>query len=109
MKIRNGFVSNSSTSSFICTTKESNTTIEAKLEQLLEFYNEWEGKDYKFKDVFKILKITKEKIRDLKENWNYNIPKHATFIIEGADDNSIPYELFDFIVSKFNASRLHLG
>ena len=108
MKIRSGFVSNSSSESFICRTKDSIESVEKQIKKLLSFYNEWEGRNLQYKKVYYVQKITEELIEDVKD-FEYQVPEDATLAINSVSDNSIPYELFEFIESKFNAYRVHLG
>jgi len=117
MKIRNGFVSNSSSSSFVCGKNFSIKDIEDiknTLQDLLKFYNTFLNEDLKFEDVFKepkkieqndleILKAYDEVVERYIKNINDRI------IIYSEDDNSIPYSLFDLIAQKFDAYHIHLG
>lgn len=42
------------------------------------------------------------------QSWGMEVKK-GDIILQGASDNSIPYDLFDQIEETLNASRLHLG
>jgi len=111
MKKRMGFVSNSSSSSFICDTKMSPEAAKEKLVMMLDFYNEFNDYDLVFESVFDEPFIaTKEYAESSWAEYYKDIAKaEGKLIIEGASDNSIPYDLFDMIKSKFNATRCHLG
>lgn len=126
MKIRQGFVSNSSSSSFICDTKLSRSEIKEQLQKILAFSKELfsdstsdylkEQLDLPYSEIFgSIGKVTKKYLKDIsfflseytdEEKEKYFLGK--TYI-HSAHDNSIPYELWDLICSKFNAQRIHLG
>jgi hypothetical protein len=119
MKIRNGFVSNSSSSCFVCQTgyccDNKNYTIEETegiLQKILDFYNEIFGEDENFSEVFGEIKIADEKDMDSLEyytrGWDGDTIK-GKILIYSCEDNSIPYEVFDIIENKFNAQRIHLG
>jgi len=125
MKIRNGFVSNSSSSSFICSSTLSIKKVEDKLKTILKLYNELYDKDLKFAKVFqKPFIITKDKkskeYKDFISGWifgernQYLIVKtekdlDGKLIINSTDDNSIPWQLFELISDFFNGDRVHLG
>ena len=112
MKMRSGFVSNSSSSSFVCQTKMTIKEVEEALHQLLNFYNEFSGENLKFNKVFKKpFYPTKEFVKNMNENWGHLYYDYSEdkMVIESTDDNSIPYALFNLIEEKFEASRNHLG
>ena len=114
MKIRKGFVSNSSSSCFICgkwgTCKYNIEEIIEILKKILDFYNDLEGANTSFENMFETPRIaTKADIDDLKY---WDVPKSDVeykLLIYSDSDNSIPYMLFDLIQQKFNAERIHLG
>ncbi len=114
MKIRQGFVSNSSSEAFICgvwggckyNIKE---TIKI-LQKMLDFYNDLEDQDLDINDVFKAPKIATEKDIDLLDGWDVSESRvKDKLLIYSAEDNSIPYLLFGMIEQKFDADRIHLG
>jgi hypothetical protein len=112
MKIRSGFVSNSSSSSFVCKTKMTVEEVEESLHQLLDFYNEFCGLNLEFDEVFKKPFFPdKNFVKEMNEGWShlYNKYSEDKMVIESTDDNSIPYVLFDLIEEKFDAGRNHLG
>ena len=124
MKIRLGFVSNSSSEAFICVTNKDPKVISQELRDLLAVYNRMTGQSYRFSGVFKEpdksenipLGVIQAYVSDhkqnpplftnLKDDWN---DLRGKIIIESAEDNSIPYALFEIIEEAYNATRLHLG
>jgi len=126
MKIRSGFVSNSSSSSFICSSTLSVKEAEEKLKIMVNFYNDLCGTSLKFEDVFqKPFKITKDKkskkYKGFISNWIFGKNSQGVYrvneqkdldgklIINSSDDNSIPWELFELVSSFFDGRRVHLG
>jgi len=117
MKIRNGFVSNSSSASFVCGKNFSIKDIEDiknTLQDLLKFYNTFFNDNLKFEDVFdnpkKIEPNDLEMLKDYDQVGDKYIKNiNDRIIIYSKDDNSIPYSLFDLISQKFNAYHIHLG
>ena len=122
MKIRNGFVSNSSSSSFICKTNLGVDDVRLALSELLNFYNEWMGKELEFDHVFRddieeINGVIPDDVRPYIANWKtgkvnqYLEEKilESTIVFRSAWDNSVPFELWDLIERKFNAYRIHKG
>ena len=122
MKIRNGFVSNSSSSSFVCNFYNADPynipfdegEIIKKLQIIYQCAKEL-GCLYlpeaKFENVFgSVRKASEDDIRELNEGWGHDIKFHnQMFLIDSAADNSIPYEFFELIESLFKAHRIHLG
>jgi hypothetical protein len=114
MKARTGFISNSSTSCFICarwgTHKYTIKKTTEILQKMLDFYNNLEGEELSFNSVFeKPKKATKGDI-ELLDGWD--VPESdvkGKTLIYGKDDNSVPYLLHGLIEAKFNAERIHLG
>lgn len=107
MKIRQGFVSNSSSSSFVCNTNLSIDEVKEKLKSLLEFYNEFCKEDLEFDKIFGFIGLSQDKCED-SDYYTDEIGKDK-FVICSKNDNSIPYELWDFIEKKFDAFRVHHG
>jgi len=128
MKIRTGFVSNSSSSSFICRKKMTIEEATEKTKILLDAYNKLFDKNLKYEEVFfPPYKGSKKYDEELKR-WHYIGPTDKNnkwsileenrtqvettvgrIIIDSESDNSIPYELFELIEEAFDAIRLHLG
>jgi len=119
MKLRNGFVSNSSSSSFVCNKYPSEynhfkasdmKSVKEKLVKVFESmkFLELIIKDTKFSDVFQEpRKATKEDIKELNEGWCANVEyNNEMYLINSASDNSIPYQFFEIIEDIFNAGRM---
>ena len=122
MKIRYGFISNSSSSSFVCNKYESEYNnfkaselfkVKDKLIKIFECMKILEiiTPETKFSDIFKDpRKASKENIEDLNEGWNANLQyNEQMFLINSTSDNTIPYQFFEIIADIFNAERIHLG
>jgi len=114
MKIRTGFISNSSTSCFICGSwgrmEHSVEEVKTILQKMLDFYNDLEDKSRSFDNVFKEPRVATKEDVDLLEDWD--VPEDQVkdnILIYGADDNAIPWSLFTLIEQKFMAERIHLG
>ena len=60
MRVRKGFVSNSSSSSFVCNIEVSPDEVEKQLHTMLYHFSQMVGKDYKYSDVFEEVFSTKE-------------------------------------------------
>lgn len=118
MKLRKGFVSNSSSSSFVIDPKyvtKGLDDIQKKLEMLLDFYNKFHGKSLKFEDVFEEPFVLYEENYDLSNQfagnsseWDIRAPK-GSVIINSTGDNSIPWEIMQWIEWGMLATRYHLG
>jgi hypothetical protein len=114
MKIRTGFISNSSTSCFICgrwgKLEHSIDEIVEILKKMLDFYNDLEGTEYSFDSVFEMPKMADR--GDIEKLGHWDVDKsevEGNILIYGTSDNSIPYMLFEMIMQKFHAERVHLG
>ncbi len=114
MKVRNGFVSNSSSSCFVCNTEMSTEEMSEKLHALYDFWVAWDGDTESwygnsFESMFdEPYEMSKEQAEEMNEGWGSNI-KEGDKIIDSASDNSIPWGLMDLIENKFEARRIHLG
>jgi len=122
MKTRQGFVSNSSSSSFVCNVYPSDynkykatdlAPVKKKLEDMLECMKKLGmlAEDVEFSHVFQEPKrASKADIKELREGWEFDIKwNDQMFLINSASDNTIPYEFYELICSVFNAERVHLG
>lgn len=115
MKIRNGFVSNSSGSSFICKTKDNLKTVKEKLQLILDCHNALSGENLIFDNVFCEPYYGSQDYDKKLVEWGYwrqvynSDTTVGKVVIDSATDNSIPSEWFEIIESTFNAERIHLG
>lgn len=131
MKVRLGFVSNSSSEAFICKTDKTPFQIEVELHLLVEAHNQMNDFSRKFEDVFRKPFVAKEKeeildsylsyyrkdkkdgmvfdASDFYDMQDYSEDYEGKVIIYSAGDNTIPYSLFEIIEEAYNATRLHLG
>ncbi|MFA7101418.1 MAG: hypothetical protein WC196_06820 [Bacilli bacterium] len=114
MKLRIGFVSNSSSEAFICETKKTLDEIEAELREMLELYNKLTGSNHNFDDVFQYPVLADDSNTDYLNEYRsyYKQPKQdltGKVIIYSASDNTIPWALFELIEEAYNATRIHMG
>lgn len=112
MKVRNGFVSNSSSSSFICGDNDlSVEKVKEKLKILLDFYNTFYDRQEKFKNVFGYIGLSESyhDDDDYDTSWYISEIGKDKFVICSNGDNSIPYDIWEFIEQGFDAHRVHHG
>lgn len=112
MKIRTSHVSNSSTDSFICRNDYSIEQTAEFLKVLLDFYNEWSGENLEFGDAFRVPWRGTEECYQLHKEFASELEREdivGKVIIQGVEDNSVPYSLWDLMDRKFNTIRIHLG
>ena len=111
MKIRNGFVSNSSSEAFICNTKLNIKEVKEILQKTLDFYNDIFNENITFEETFKDPRLCTEADLSYLKGWDYHYNKDdlTKIIIYSETDNSIPYCIFYIIEEKFGAWRYHLG
>lgn len=127
MKTRQGFVSNSSSSSFICMkdgmTVERATEIMDTLVDMYKVIND--RSEYPFtSDDYKISIADDEWLEEMegwfecyRDGYNYYLGEglkdpqkfKGKIIIDSTCDNTIPYVLFDLMEQTFETKRLHLG
>lgn len=114
MKIRLGFVSNSSSEAFLCSTDYSLAVTKGILINMLNFYNSMFNTELEFDEVFDEPRIFTTEDDDCLKSFgepyeSVGPEKFTQTLIVSCEDNSIPYELFDFIERKFQTNRIHLG
>jgi len=117
VKTRNGFVSNSSSSSFIVMTNHTEQEIRDILQKMITFHNDIYGKSLQFSDIFleptlvdeNILKLLKEFDSDILERHKREDLIGKKFEIRSASDNTIPYYMHLLISQVFNSENTHLG
>lgn len=104
-------ITNSSTELFVIDTDKSVETIKEILQEAINLHNKTLGTLYTFNEVFEEPKFNKGKV--VIDGWeDYYQSKHSdAVIIKSADDNSIPYWMFEFIeyVFGYSTERFHLG
>ena len=106
MKTRYGFVSNSSSSSFICNA-EARCDIDVIMSKIIKA-SKILGITFS-KDDYEIIVADKE-YSDYINNWDNSCGDISDkVIIKSTSDNSIPSELFDIIERLTNSIRIHLG
>ena len=115
MKIRKGFVSNSSSSSFICDTKASLDKVREKLDLILECHNSLSGEHLTFEGTFCEPYYGSQNYDKELNDCGYMRQVYecdttvGKVIIDSAGDNTIPYQWFEIIEFAFNGRRIHLG
>ena len=119
MKIRSGFVSNSSSTCFVCNihvkgkfSSENLDAVEKKLRDIIKAAIELElmPPDTKFEDIFRLPTTIDAHDLRLLRDYDVNItPREDMFLIYSEGDNTIPYELFSILETIFNAREVHLG
>ena len=104
-------ITNSSTELFVLDTEKSVDVIKDILQEAINLHNIASGTDYKFEDIFDepYIGSAKEALAGWEDYHESEIG--VGVIIYGANDNSIPYWMFEFIESVFGYSteRFHLG
>jgi len=104
-------ITNSSTELFVLDTDKSLEVVKDILQEAINLHNKIDGSDLKFEDVFDepYIGLADQAL----DGWNasYKSKIGKGIIIRGADDNSIPYWIDNFITEVFGYSteRFHLG
>ena len=119
MKTRDGFVSNSSSSCFVCNTLKYRTKtialdeVEEKAKIIFDFASKIGllEPNVTYHDVFmEPRKATEDFIAELNADLDAGLTYNPDMIIlQSAKDNSIPWSLFELIEDIFHATRIHMG
>lgn len=109
MKVRAGFVSNSSSEAFILKTRRNVKRIETELRSIIDLYNTISGEKLEFDNMFKLPQIADKVDEEYLKSWDYKTPLIGKTIIYSAEDNAIPWVIVEFVAAVYNADRIHLG
>jgi len=106
-------ITNSSTELFVLDTDKSVEFVKEILQEAINLHNKADNTNLKFKDIFEEPYIGSGKGELYGHGYSdcYSSKINEGIIITGAEDNSIPYWMFEFIESIFGYSteRFHLG
>ena len=106
-------ITNSSSELFVCDTDKSMTAVKQILSDKLRSYNRNNQRDVSFEDAFREPYIfTQEMLDNVNKDWSWGWEKQENvgkIIIRSIGDNSIPWEIVEWIESAFSARRWHLG
>ena len=109
MKIRSGFVSNSSSASFIVGSDKTIKQVEKILKRIVSGYNIMTGESYS-EDMFDVFIAGNETVKMFADyNVDKKYVKDHIIIMGNGGDNSIPYDMFDMIEGQCQATHYHLG
>lgn len=104
-------ITNSSTELFVLSTDKSIKVIKEILEEAIKLHNKANNKNLTFGEVFEEPYFKEGKVTI--DGWeDYFTSQHSDAImLYGANDNSIPYWMWEFIEETFGYSteRFHLG
>lgn len=112
MKARQGFVSNSSSSSFYIRGKVNRDHVEAFVKTALDFYNEIrKGKHEpkRLQDVCSVHVITDSEKKFVRRNYPGVKVDKFTVSVDSVDDNSMPHFLFEVLSEKYDGQYFHWG
>lgn len=106
MKNRLGYVSNSSSSSFIVCDDRPIEEVESFMKKLVEFY----GESIFTEDDYYVQLIDSEFAENYRSSkWTEEPIVAGRVMVRSSSDNSIPSELFEILETKLNAFRIHHG
>ena len=114
MKNRIGFVSNSSSCSFILNPRWDLNVVKEKLRMLVDFYNKFNSIDIKLEYMFMepfISDGNNFELNDIagnSEDWDIQT-RPGEIVIVSKSDNTVPYEIISWIEFGMDARRYHLG
>lgn len=104
-------ITNSSTELFVLDTEKSLEVVREILESAIDLHNKTHNTSLTFKECFEEPHVGNG--NKALEGWerHYSSNIENGIILMGADDNSIPYWMWEFIESTFGYSteRFHLG
>lgn len=120
MKIRNGFVSNSSSGSFIFPKSMSCDEVEEKLNLLIDFANKVKpNANYTFYSIFdcvfpmdeNYIQMFGNKLPEFEEIGRRGLIEEyvGACIVDTAHDNSVPYWMNNLLCELFGATYIHHG
>ena len=104
-------ITNSSTELFVLDTDKSLEVVKDILQEAINLHNKIDGSNLKFEDVFEEPYIGSG--YTALDDWNdvYTSKIDKGIVIRGAEDNSVPYWIDNFITEVFGykTERFHLG
>ena len=111
MKYRHGFVSNSSSSSFICGTGVTVEEAEEIMKEIADIARRLGSSSWRHRCEYTVFTAGKY----YADGWEGHYPEmedaaaRGLTIVESACDNAIGVDLWDSIEEKLGATRYHLG
>ena len=100
-------ITNSSTELFIISTTKTIEVVKEILQDLIDIDNKITGYSRTFDDIFDEPYV--QNTDDVVDGWGINIPS-GSIVIYGANDNSIPFWMQEFLEANFGYNcRHHLG
>ena len=104
-------ITNSSTELFIISTDKTVKFVKEILQEAINLHNKAQGTSYTFNEIFEEPYIGSSKTALNGWEAHYKSSLEEGIILTGADDNSIPYWMFEFIEYSFGytTERFHLG
>lgn len=109
MKIRLGFVSNSSSESFVISTNKTPEEIRQELQAILDLHNRVKGQSLVFEEVFQEPFMGSTAYDEDMADWEYGIKSQGKIVVESTYDNTIPWGVMEFMERTYDCRRYHLG